>query len=67
MQAINRTAFVVSDLPVILSIENHCSLMQQQKMAKLFVVGFSLCIFLEDVRNIPTSFKLLLHSLKYIH
>ncbi|ESO02344.1 hypothetical protein HELRODRAFT_147708, partial [Helobdella robusta] len=34
--AINRTAFITSDLPVILSIENHCSIIQQQRMAKLF-------------------------------
>ncbi|OQV15721.1 1-phosphatidylinositol 4,5-bisphosphate phosphodiesterase beta-4 [Hypsibius exemplaris] len=32
--AIRDTAFVVSDLPVILSFENHCSKPQQYKMAK---------------------------------
>ncbi|GAV02127.1 hypothetical protein RvY_12729 [Ramazzottius varieornatus] len=32
--AIRDTAFVVSDLPVILSFENHCSKPQQNKMAR---------------------------------
>uniref|UniRef100_A0AC35TZW9 Phosphoinositide phospholipase C n=1 Tax=Rhabditophanes sp. KR3021 TaxID=114890 RepID=A0AC35TZW9_9BILA len=33
---IKKSAFVTSDLPVILSIENHCSLQQQAKMAQMF-------------------------------
>ncbi|XP_051925269.1 1-phosphatidylinositol 4,5-bisphosphate phosphodiesterase epsilon-1 isoform X2 [Hippocampus zosterae] len=36
VEAINRSAFVNSDMPVILSIENHCSLPQQRKMADIF-------------------------------
>uniref|UniRef100_A0A1A8CF96 Phosphoinositide phospholipase C n=1 Tax=Nothobranchius kadleci TaxID=1051664 RepID=A0A1A8CF96_NOTKA len=36
VEAINRSAFVSSDMPVILSIENHCSLLQQRKMAEIF-------------------------------
>ncbi|XP_015201851.2 1-phosphatidylinositol 4,5-bisphosphate phosphodiesterase epsilon-1 isoform X3 [Lepisosteus oculatus] len=36
VEAINRTAFVNSEMPVILSIENHCSLPQQRKMAEIF-------------------------------
>uniref|UniRef100_A0A4W5MYV1 Phosphoinositide phospholipase C n=1 Tax=Hucho hucho TaxID=62062 RepID=A0A4W5MYV1_9TELE len=36
VEAVNRTAFVNSDMPVILSIENHCSLPQQRKMAEIF-------------------------------
>lgn len=39
MEAINRSAFVTSDMPVILSIENHCSLPQQRKMAEIFKVS----------------------------
>ncbi|CAK6981814.1 -phosphatidylinositol 4%2C5-bisphosphate phosphodiesterase epsilon-1 isoform X2 [Scomber scombrus] len=41
VEAINRSAFVNSDMPVILSIENHCSLPQQRKMAEIFktVIG----------------------------
>ena len=36
VQTISDYAFVASPLPVILSIENHCSLSQQQKMAGIF-------------------------------
>ncbi len=35
---IAEAAFVVSPFPVILSIENHCSLVQQQRMAAIFKV-----------------------------
>lgn len=38
VEAINRSAFVNSDMPVVLSIENHCSLPQQRKMAEIFKV-----------------------------
>jgi len=34
--AINKSAFETSPYPVILSIENHCSLSQQRKMASIF-------------------------------
>uniref|UniRef100_A0A3P9MIG5 Phosphoinositide phospholipase C n=1 Tax=Oryzias latipes TaxID=8090 RepID=A0A3P9MIG5_ORYLA len=36
VEAVNRSAFINSDMPVILSIENHCSLPQQRKMAEIF-------------------------------
>ncbi|XP_071091113.1 1-phosphatidylinositol 4,5-bisphosphate phosphodiesterase epsilon-1-like [Haliotis cracherodii] len=39
-EAINRSAFVTSPYPVILSIENHCSIPQQQKMAQIFTSVF---------------------------
>lgn len=39
VEAINRSAFVTSPYPVILSIENHCSIPQQQKMAQIFTVS----------------------------
>ncbi|XP_048465124.1 1-phosphatidylinositol 4,5-bisphosphate phosphodiesterase epsilon-1 [Rhincodon typus] len=35
IESINRSAFVNSEMPVILSIENHCSLPQQRKMAEI--------------------------------
>ncbi len=44
VEAINRSAFVNSDMPVILSIENHCSLPQQRKMAEIFKVWQQLCL-----------------------
>ncbi|GFX94131.1 1-phosphatidylinositol 4,5-bisphosphate phosphodiesterase epsilon-1 [Trichonephila clavipes] len=40
VDAINRSAFVTSSYPVILSIENHCSLQQQAKMAQIFTNTF---------------------------
>ncbi|XP_027765256.1 1-phosphatidylinositol 4,5-bisphosphate phosphodiesterase epsilon-1 isoform X2 [Empidonax traillii] len=36
VEAIDRNAFITSDMPVIISIENHCSLPQQRKMAEIF-------------------------------
>ena len=38
VQTIAESAFVASPLPVILSIENHCTIPQQQKMASIFKV-----------------------------
>lgn len=40
VEAINRSAFVASPYPVILSIENHCSLQQQARMAHIFQQTF---------------------------
>ncbi|CAL4059438.1 unnamed protein product, partial [Meganyctiphanes norvegica] len=40
VETINRSAFVTSPLPVILSIENHCSLQQQTRMAQIFTQVF---------------------------
>ncbi|PIO58528.1 Phosphatidylinositol-specific phospholipase C, X domain protein [Teladorsagia circumcincta] len=36
VEIIKKSAFTTSDLPVILSIENHCSFQQQAKMAQMF-------------------------------
>ncbi|KAL1506208.1 hypothetical protein ABEB36_005610 [Hypothenemus hampei] len=36
VETINKNAFVTSPYPVILSIENHCSLQQQNRMAHIF-------------------------------
>ncbi|CAM1326028.1 PLCE1 (predicted) [Pycnogonum litorale] len=40
VEAINKSAFVTSPYPVILSIENHCSVQQQAKMAQIFLSVF---------------------------
>ncbi|XP_023223275.1 1-phosphatidylinositol 4,5-bisphosphate phosphodiesterase epsilon-1-like isoform X2 [Centruroides sculpturatus] len=40
VEAIAKSAFVTSPYPVILSIENHCSLQQQAKMAEIFSTVF---------------------------
>ncbi|XP_072827746.1 1-phosphatidylinositol 4,5-bisphosphate phosphodiesterase epsilon-1 [Vicugna pacos] len=40
VEAIDRSAFITSDLPIIISIENHCSLPQQRKMAEIFKTVF---------------------------
>jgi len=39
VEVINESAFVSSPYPVILSIENRCSLSQQVKMAQIFIVS----------------------------
>ena len=36
--AIDRDAFAVSEFPVILSLEDHCSVQQQTVMANMFKV-----------------------------
>eukprot|EP01111_Echinosteliopsis_oligospora_P019290 TRINITY_DN926_c0_g1_i1.p1 TRINITY_DN926_c0_g1~~TRINITY_DN926_c0_g1_i1.p1 ORF type:complete len:366 (-),score=57.18 TRINITY_DN926_c0_g1_i1:802-1899(-) len=40
IQVINDYGFIKSPFPVIISIENHCCIEQQQKMAKYFVEVF---------------------------
>ncbi|XP_075468923.1 1-phosphatidylinositol 4,5-bisphosphate phosphodiesterase epsilon-1 isoform X5 [Ascaphus truei] len=40
IEAIDRSAFINSEMPIILSIENHCSLPQQRKMADIFKTVF---------------------------
>uniref|UniRef100_A0A183C4W4 Phosphoinositide phospholipase C n=1 Tax=Globodera pallida TaxID=36090 RepID=A0A183C4W4_GLOPA len=40
VDVIKTSCFGSSDLPVILSIENHCSLQQQSKMAQMFRTAF---------------------------
>ena len=40
VEAIQRSAFVRSPYPVILSVENHCSVQQQTKMAQIFHTVF---------------------------
>ncbi|RDD40218.1 1-phosphatidylinositol 4,5-bisphosphate phosphodiesterase delta-4 [Trichoplax sp. H2] len=49
VQAISDYAFVTSCYPVILSIENHCSIEQQRKMAKYFVEIFGDKLYKEPI------------------
>lgn len=42
VETIERNAFITSPYPVILSIENHCSLQQQNRMAHIFQVTVTL-------------------------
>ncbi|ESN90643.1 hypothetical protein HELRODRAFT_71032, partial [Helobdella robusta] len=37
VETINKHAFITSPYPVILSVENRCSITQQQKMAQIFI------------------------------
>ncbi len=66
VEAIQRSAFVKSPYPVILSVENHCSLQQQTKMAQIFHSVFRdrlVSRFLSesdfgDEPRLPTPFQL---------
>lgn len=40
VETIERNAFITSPYPIILSIENHCSLQQQTRMAQIFQKTF---------------------------
>jgi len=48
VEAINRSAFVTSPYPVILSIENHCSLQQQARMAHIFQVNIYVIVLIAE-------------------
>ncbi|KRY76733.1 1-phosphatidylinositol 4,5-bisphosphate phosphodiesterase epsilon-1 [Trichinella pseudospiralis] len=57
VEIIHKSAFEASSLPVIISIENHCSLLQQTKMAQTFkaVFGDSLVSqFMFETDNLET-------------
>ncbi|XP_037837449.1 1-phosphatidylinositol 4,5-bisphosphate phosphodiesterase beta-4 isoform X3 [Kryptolebias marmoratus] len=51
IQAIKETAFVTSEYPVILSFENHCSKLQQYKMAKYCEEIFSDLLLRQPLEN----------------
>ncbi|KAK0396427.1 hypothetical protein QR680_001710 [Steinernema hermaphroditum] len=63
---IKKSAFMTSTLPVILSIENHCSLQQQAKMAQMFktvlgdklVTNFLFDVDYSDNAHLPSPWQL---------
>lgn len=55
LQAIRKSAFLASEYPVILSIENHCNKKQQDMMADLFKKCLS-DIFVLDPENPPRDY-----------
>ncbi|XP_061678269.1 1-phosphatidylinositol 4,5-bisphosphate phosphodiesterase gamma-2 isoform X3 [Syngnathoides biaculeatus] len=63
VKAINQHAFVTSQFPVILSIEEHCPLEQQRQMARIFRDVFGDKLLLEPVEHMaeqlpsPTHLK----------
>ncbi|KAM7396346.1 hypothetical protein PAMP_019391 [Pampus punctatissimus] len=63
VKAINEHAFVTSEFPVILSIEEHCPLDQQRQMARIFKEVFGDKLLTEPVEHMaeqlpsPTQLK----------
>ncbi|CAG9539958.1 unnamed protein product [Cercopithifilaria johnstoni] len=53
IMAIAETAFVISEFPVILSLENHCSLKQQKKMALYCQEIFGNFLLTEPLSDYP--------------
>ncbi|CAG5134716.1 unnamed protein product, partial [Candidula unifasciata] len=49
LQTIKDNAWVTSDYPLVLSIENHCSLLQQRQLAQLFKEIFQSDLLTEQV------------------
>ena len=49
LEAINEAAFVTSEFPVIISLEMHCSVKQQEKIAYYFenILGMNNIYFIE--------------------
>lgn len=62
IKAIKEHAFAASEFPVILSIEDHCSLPQQRKMAKAFEEVFGPMLLVSPIENgeteMPSPFAL---------
>jgi phosphatidylinositol phospholipase C delta len=55
LQAIRKTAFLNSEFPVILSIENHCNERQQEIMAESFKQYLQDIYVVDDV-NVPSNY-----------
>ncbi|NXP37564.1 PLCH2 phosphodiesterase, partial [Leiothrix lutea] len=55
IETINKYAFIKNEYPVILSIENHCSIMQQKKMAQYLTEILGDKLDLSSVHNDDSS------------
>ncbi|KAM9751986.1 1-phosphatidylinositol 4,5-bisphosphate phosphodiesterase eta-2-like isoform 2-T2 [Menidia menidia] len=55
VETINKYAFIRNDYPVILSIENHCSVPQQKKMAECLTQVLGAKLDLSGVQTDPTG------------
>lgn len=55
IKSIKENAFLTSEYPVILSIEDHCNIPQQQKMAKIFKEEFKDMLLTKPVRANETQ------------
>uniref|UniRef100_A0A674KEM5 Phosphoinositide phospholipase C n=1 Tax=Terrapene triunguis TaxID=2587831 RepID=A0A674KEM5_9SAUR len=51
IETINKYAFIKNEYPVVLSIENHCSVLQQKKMAQYLIEILGDKLDLSAVRN----------------
>ncbi|XP_074416374.1 1-phosphatidylinositol 4,5-bisphosphate phosphodiesterase eta-2 isoform X4 [Larus michahellis] len=63
IETINKYAFIKNEYPVILSIENHCSVVQQKKMAQYLteILGDKLdlsCVHNDDSTTLPSPASL---------
>ncbi|XP_054078370.1 1-phosphatidylinositol 4,5-bisphosphate phosphodiesterase eta-2 [Rissa tridactyla] len=63
IETINKYAFIKNEYPVILSIENHCSVVQQKKMAQYLteILGDKLdlsCVHNDDSTKLPSPASL---------
>ena len=56
-EAIGNTAFVTSEMPVILSFENHCCKKQQLKLAKFCEKYFGDKLGKEPLPKFPVSYS----------
>lgn len=61
IKAIAEYGFVTSPYPIVLSIENHCSLDQQKIMAKIMVDTFKdmLALPMKNIRTLPSPKELM--------
>nr|CDP96202.1 BMA-PLC-2 [Brugia malayi] len=66
IMAIAETAFVVSEFPVILSLENHCSMKQQKKIALYCREIFGNFLLTEPLSNYPVIARELSDLVNYM-